>query len=67
LCFSQWGHDFRPAYLKISNLKRIFPKFLSCFNRNRNISKEDIIKELGLKEPQLLRNRLQGKILLMVF
>jgi ATP-dependent DNA helicase RecQ len=35
-CVSQWGHDFRPAYLKISNLKRIFPKFLSCFNRNRN-------------------------------
>jgi ATP-dependent DNA helicase RecQ len=26
-CVSQWGHDFRPAYLKISNLKRIFPKF----------------------------------------
>jgi ATP-dependent DNA helicase RecQ len=27
------GHDFRPAYLKISNLKRIFPKFPSCFNQ----------------------------------
>jgi ATP-dependent DNA helicase RecQ len=25
-CVSQWGHDFRPAYLKISNLKTHFPK-----------------------------------------
>jgi ATP-dependent DNA helicase RecQ len=25
-CVSQWGHDFRPSYLKISNLKTHFPK-----------------------------------------
>ena len=25
-CVSQWGHDFRPAYLKISELKTHFPK-----------------------------------------
>lgn len=25
-CISQWGNDFRPAYLKISNLKTHFPK-----------------------------------------
>lgn len=24
-CVSQWGHDFRPAYLKIKNLKEYFP------------------------------------------
>ena len=25
-CVSQWGQDFRPSYLKISNLKTHFPK-----------------------------------------
>lgn len=25
-CISQWGHDFRPAYLKISVIKEIHPK-----------------------------------------
>lgn len=27
-CISQWGNDFRPAYLKITNLKEHFPKLL---------------------------------------
>jgi len=25
-CISQWGYDFRPAYLKISDLRKLFPK-----------------------------------------
>lgn len=24
-CISQWGHDFRPSYLKVSELKTLFP------------------------------------------
>jgi ATP-dependent DNA helicase RecQ len=24
-CISQWGYDFRPSYLKISSLRRLFP------------------------------------------
>ena len=27
-CISQWGYDFRPAYLKIANIRRIFPTYL---------------------------------------
>ncbi len=25
-CVSQWGHDFRPTYLNIKNIRQIFPK-----------------------------------------
>ena len=25
-CISQWGHDFRPAYRKISELRKLFPE-----------------------------------------
>ena len=25
-CISQWGYDFRPSYLKISSLRKLFPK-----------------------------------------
>jgi superfamily II DNA helicase RecQ len=25
-CVSEWGHDFRPAYLELATLKRDFPK-----------------------------------------
>ncbi len=52
-CVSQWGHDFRPAYLKISNLKTAFPKvpFLALTATATARVKEDIIKELGLENP----------------
>jgi len=52
-CVSQWGHDFRPAYLKISNLKKYFPKipFLALTASATLRVKNDIIIQLGLKEP----------------
>jgi ATP-dependent DNA helicase RecQ len=54
-CVSQWGHDFRPAYLKISNLKTHFPKipFLALTATATPKVKEDIITELGLHNPQI--------------
>jgi ATP-dependent DNA helicase RecQ len=56
-CVSQWGHDFRPAYLKISNLKKHFPKvpFLALTATATPKVKEDIITELGLQNPQLFQ------------
>ncbi|MEO8532948.1 MAG: ATP-dependent DNA helicase RecQ [Flavobacterium sp.] len=50
-CVSQWGHDFRPAYLKISELKKFFPKipFLALTATATPRVIEDIKTELGLK------------------
>ena len=52
-CVSQWGHDFRPAYLKISELKSSFPKtpFLALTATATKRVQEDICKHLALTEP----------------
>lgn len=52
-CVSQWGHDFRPAYLKISELKKYFSKvpFLALTATATPRVKEDIINELGMHNP----------------
>jgi ATP-dependent DNA helicase RecQ len=69
-CVSQWGHDFRPAYLKISNLKTYFPKvpFLALTATATPKVKIDIISELGLHEPQIFEKSFARKnIAYMVF
>ena len=69
-CVSQWGHDFRPAYLKISNLKTHFPKvpFLALTATATPRVKEDIITELGLQNPQCFQKSFERKnIAYMVF
>lgn len=52
-CVSQWGHDFRPAYLKISALKKYLPNvpFLALTASATQRVKQDIITQLELKEP----------------
>jgi ATP-dependent DNA helicase RecQ len=54
-CVSQWGHDFRPAYLKIVQLKEFFPKvpFLALTASATPRVKEDIIIQLRLEEPNI--------------
>jgi ATP-dependent DNA helicase RecQ len=54
-CVSQWGHDFRPAYLKIALLKECFPKvaFLALTASATPRVKEDIITQLQLHNPQV--------------
>ena len=56
-CISQWGHDFRPAYLKIGLLRHSFPKTpiialtASATARVQN----DIIQLLGLRDPAIFK------------
>lgn len=54
-CVSQWGHDFRPAYLKISELKKAFPKtpFLALTATATKRVQEDISINLALENPKL--------------
>lgn len=69
-CVSQWGHDFRPAYLKISSLKTHFPKvpFLALTATATSKVKEDIITELGLHNPRVFQKSFaRDNIAYMVF
>ena len=69
-CVSQWGHDFRPAYLKISNLKAHFPNtpFLALTATATPKAKEDIVTQLGLQNPKLFQQSFARKnIAYMVF
>ena len=69
-CVSQWGHDFRPAYLKIVQLKEYFPKipFLALTASATLRVKEDIITQLKLATPQVFsKSFYRANIAYMVF
>jgi ATP-dependent DNA helicase RecQ len=69
-CVSQWGHDFRPAYLKIVNLKTYFPRvpFLALTASATKTVLEDVIAQLGLEEPVIFQKSFARKnIAYMVF
>lgn len=54
-CVSQWGNDFRPAYLKISTLKEHFPStpFLALTATANKRVQEDICTHLALVNPKV--------------
>ena len=56
-CVSQWGHDFRPAYLKISQLKSHFPKvpFIALTATATPRVQQDVITQLGLEQPAIFK------------
>lgn len=56
-CISQWGHDFRPAYLKIAALKEYFPKvpFLALTASATQRVQEDICVQLRLNNPMIFK------------
>ncbi|HEX8574939.1 MAG TPA: ATP-dependent DNA helicase RecQ [Flavobacterium sp.] len=69
-CVSQWGHDFRPAYLKIANLKPHFPKtpILALTASATKRVQEDIIVQLHLNEPAIFQKSFEREnIAYMVF
>ncbi len=55
-CVSEWGHDFRPDYLEIAAVRRSHPEAV-CLALTATATvqvREDIIKNLALKKPDLL-------------
>lgn len=52
-CISQWGHDFRPSFLKIGQLREAFPHIplLALTATATPKVQEDIIRSLRLKDP----------------
>ena len=56
-CISEWGHDFRPDYLNLSQIVEEFPEVpVAAFTATatRRVQK-DIIARLGLRSPHLVR------------
>ncbi len=56
-CVSEWGHDFRPDYLGLSILPRMFPDVpVAAFTATATQRvQEDIIGKIGLRTPQIVR------------
>ena len=54
-CVSEWGHDFRPDYLEIFSFRKMFPKatMVALTATATEQVKKDIIKNLGLKKPEI--------------
>jgi ATP-dependent DNA helicase RecQ len=50
-CISEWGHDFRPPYRKISDLRKIHPQvpIIALTATATEHVKNDIVKQLELK------------------
>ena len=60
-CISQWGQDFRPSYLKITEFVDALPQrpVLSAFTATATpLVREDILKLLALRDPAVLVNGL---------
>jgi ATP-dependent DNA helicase RecQ len=56
-CVSEWGHDFRPDYLGLSILPKMFPDVpVAAFTATATQKvQEDIISRIGLRSPQIVR------------
>lgn len=54
-CISQWGYDFRPSFLKISNIRKLFPTvpILALTATATPMVANDIMNQLGFSVPNV--------------
>ena len=54
-CISSWGHDFRPEYTQLGQLKEQFPNvpIMALTATADKITKQDILKQLHIEHAQL--------------
>lgn len=52
-CISEWGHDFRPEYRQLSQLRDLLPSvpFMALTATATNRVRADILKQLRLRDP----------------
>jgi len=52
-CISEWGHDFRPEYRRLAELRRAFPEvpFLALTATATDRVRRDILASLELRQP----------------
>jgi len=62
-CISQWGHDFRPAYLKCNLLKTLFPEvpLIALTGTATQQVVQDITKHLLLQESLVVKDSFARK------
>jgi ATP-dependent DNA helicase RecQ len=55
-CISQWGHDFRPEYSKLGEVRQRLgdPPTIALTATATDDVREDIIRRLGLREPSIV-------------
>lgn len=55
-CISHWGHDFRPEYRQLAQLKKQFPQAsVHAYTATATEQvRHDIVTQLGLHDPQVL-------------
>lgn len=57
-CISQWGHDFRPEYGRLGELRQILPQvpLLALTATADHVTRDDILQRLALRDPMVFQS-----------